>query len=226
MLRFRRHACTVAAVIIAAAAVDLHPAATTVTIPCSSASYSLQSHADYTAADCGDLAPLVVTGRTWENSSLSLRNVAFWRLVGGAVGFKFNAATVKNVRITVTGSRFTLNATATAALDALVLAVSMTVFDRVDITFVNTIMQATRTVSGNVWGTLIDSTRFMSSSLSFRNVTCRFDVAVTSGWSASDSAFITVLEQCGTSTSPEILSSSITIENSAFVVHPTVMRTF
>jgi hypothetical protein len=87
----------------------------------------------------------------------------------------------------------------------------------VDITFVNTIMQATRTVSGNLWGTLIDSTRFTSSSLSFRNVTCRFDVAVTSGWSASDSAFIAVLEQSGTSTSPEILSSSITIENSAFV---------
>jgi hypothetical protein len=91
-----------------------------------SASYSLLSHTDYAAADCGDLAPLVVAGRTWENSSLSLRNVAFWRLVGGAVGFKFNAATVKNVRITVTGSRFTLNGTATAALDALVLAVSST----------------------------------------------------------------------------------------------------
>jgi hypothetical protein len=123
MLRFHRYACTVAAVIIVAAAVGLHPAAATVTIPCSSASYSLQSHTDYTAADCGDLAPLVVAGRTWENSSLSLRNVAFWRLVGGAVGFKFNAATVKNVRITVTGSRFTLNGTATAALNALVLAV-------------------------------------------------------------------------------------------------------
>jgi hypothetical protein len=106
MLRFHRHACAVAAVVIVAAAVSLHPAAATVTIPVPSAGYSLHSQHGLRRSRLRRPCPFGRRG-THVGEQRPLVAQTFWRLVGGAVGFKFNAVTVKNVRITVkrSGSR-------------------------------------------------------------------------------------------------------------------------